>query len=97
MRTFIIHSLAIVLVGFATGCATSTPAERSAKMQKEIDEMIQVYGPACEKLGFKADTDPWRECILRLDTNKALENYSIRSTPMVQCWGHRNFFQCAPF
>lgn len=96
MRTFIIHSLTIMLVGFATGCATSTPAERSARMQKEVDEMIQVYGPSCEKLGFKADTDPWRDCILKLNVGKALENYSTHPN-MVQCWGHRSFFQCAPF
>ena len=62
MRTLI---FAIVLV--LAGCATT--AERSAKMQREADKMIVIYGPACEKLGYKTGTDPWRDCILRLYTN----------------------------
>ena len=87
--------LILLALGLA-GCASLTPAEKAARMQREIDEMIQVYGPGCEKLGFKPDTDPWRECILKLNTGKTLENYSARAN-MVQCWGHRDFFQCSPF
>lgn len=36
------------------GCAT--PEQRAARA-------IERYAPFCEKLGFKANTDPWRQCI----------------------------------
>lgn len=78
------------------GCTALSPAERSAQMQKEVEEMIQVYGPACEKLGFQPDSNQWRECILNLNTSKTLENYRTRSTT-IQCFGHRGFSQCSSF
>jgi hypothetical protein len=43
MRTLI----ALVLTGLVAGCATAP--DRAVQMQREVDEMIQVYGPACEK------------------------------------------------
>ena len=92
MRRLIVTALLVSLAG----CAALTPAERSAEMQKEVDEMIQVYGPACEKLGFQPASDPWRECILKLNTSKAIEIYGTRPTTS-QCWGHRGFFQCSTF
>jgi hypothetical protein len=27
--------------------------------------MIGYYAPFCEQLGFAADTDPWRNCVLQ--------------------------------
>ena len=92
MRRLIVPAIVAGLVG----CATPTPAERSAQMQNEVNEMIQVFGPACEKLGFQPDSDPWRECILKLNTSKAMETYRTRPTT-TQCWGHRGFFQCSSF
>lgn len=85
-----------------SGCASLTPAERSLQMQQEVDTMIQVYGPACEKLGYKADTDPWRECILKLDSShraERLERMERLSTQMTttDCWGYRGFFHCSTF
>ncbi len=96
MRKFAPFLAAACVSALLAGCASLTPAERAAQMQREVDEMIQVYGPACEKLGYKAYTDPWRECILKLDTAKNLERYSTRAT-MTECWGHRGFFQCSTF
>lgn len=96
MRKFAPFLAAACVSALLAGCASLTPAERAAQMQREVDEMIQVYGPACEKLGYKADTDPWRECILKLDTAKNLERYSTRAT-MTECWGHRGFFHCSTF
>lgn len=93
MRKLIIASLCAAVLG---GCASMSPAERAAQMQREVDEMIQVYGPACEKLGYKADSDPWRECILKLNNSKNLERYNTRAT-MTECWGHRGFYQCSTF
>lgn len=93
-RVLTLFSLSLVLLG---GCANLTPAERSALMQQEIEEMIQVYGPACGKLGYQADTDPWRECILKLNTAKNLEyDYSTRMAPPV-CRSYRGFVRCEPF
>lgn len=87
--------LSALLVSLA-GCATSNLAERSAQMENEVAEMIQVYGPACEKLGFQPDSDAWRDCILKLNTSKTVEKYNSRPT-MNQCWGHRGFYQCSFF
>ena len=52
MRTSIAVILSIVLLA-----ACATPAEQAAMMNREVDRMIVVYGPACEKLGYKSDTD----------------------------------------
>ncbi len=41
-------------------------------MEREIDEMVQIYGPACEKIGFNRNTDPWRNCIINLSQKDAL-------------------------
>lgn len=86
----------LALAALIAGCASPTPEERAAKMEHEIDEMIIVYGPSCEKLGFKADTDEWRNCILRLSVKESYEQY--RSAPTTTtCFGHRGFFQCSTF
>lgn len=85
--------LPIGLALLALGCAT--PAERAARHQAEVEEMITVYGPACEKLGYKRDDDKWRDCILRLATQDD-RRYSRQPT-MTTCIGHRGFFSCSAF
>lgn len=82
-------SLLLILV---TGCATQE--ERAAAVQRDVDDMIRVYGPGCEKLGFKSDTDSWRECILRLAHRDDLQRREFTTT---HCIGHRGFFQCSTF
>ena len=84
----------IALLVFVAGCAT--PAERAAQMEREIDEMIVVYGPACERLGFGRDSDPWRDCILRLNAKDAYERYQ-RAPSASTCFGHRGFYRCTTF
>lgn len=75
--------------------ACSTPAERAASVQKDVERMIEVYGPGCDKLGFSKDTDPWRECILRLN---ARDDARYLSRPMTtNCVGHRGFYNCTSF
>ena len=84
----------LTVIALLAGCAT--PAERAAQMQREVDEMIQVYGPSCEKLGYQKDTDPWRDCILRLSAKDSYERY--RAAPRTtNCIGHRGFVQCTTF
>jgi hypothetical protein len=77
---------------FITGCAT--PEQRAAQISAEVDDMVRVYGPGCEKLGFKSDTDPWRDCILRLATKTSLERREVMTT---NCIGSRGFFHCSTF
>ncbi len=82
----------LAVIAALAGCAT--PAERAAQVQREVDEMIQVYGPACEKLGYKADSDPWRQCILRLSEK---DSYQRGYPATTNCFGHRGFMQCTTF
>ena len=88
MRALVI-SMAVL---FVAGCAT--PAERAAQVQREVDEMVRVYGPGCEKLGFKAESDPWRDCVLRLASKDSLERRDFTTT---NCVGSRGFFHCSTF
>lgn len=93
MRQILVMS---ALLAVLTGCAGLTPAERAEQMQQEVDEMIQVYGPACTKLGYTADTDPWRECILKLNARRQAE-LAVGQPTMTHCWGHRGFMHCSTF
>jgi len=76
------------------GCATT--ADRAAQMQSEIEEMVAVYCPACDKLGFQSGTDPWRNCILGLNSQKTRERY-MTGPRLTSCWGHRGFYSCSGF
>ena len=88
MRAIAVSLLVLSLVG----CATQE--ERAAAVQRDVDDMIRVYGPGCEKLGYKSDTDPWRECVLRLAHRDDLQRRDLMTT---HCIGHRGFFQCSTF
>ena len=90
MRTFV----ASILIALLTGCTTQ--ADRTARMQRQVDEMIATYGPGCEKLGYARDADPWRDCILRLNARDTAARYS-RTPTTTSCFGHRGFFQCSTF
>jgi hypothetical protein len=52
----------LILLALLSGCASDPLAEQK-QATKLMEYKIQVYGPACEKLGFEIDTDAWRECI----------------------------------
>jgi len=54
----------ISLMALLAGCA-SDPAAEQARATKLMEHKIQVYGPACEKLGFEKDSNAWRECVQR--------------------------------
>lgn len=86
----IVVSLATLL----TGCATT--AERATQMKAEIDDMVAIFGPACEKLGFQNDTDPWRNCVLGLSAQRNRDLY-LQAPRMSSCWGHRGFYRCSIF
>lgn len=88
---------AIVLLGaLALLAACASPAERAAQMEREVEGMVRIYGPACTKLGYKPDTDPWRDCVLNLNDQENTRRYSTR--PMsTTCFGHRGFYHCSAF
>lgn len=92
------HARTWLYLGVATtvfGCAVS-PAERAAQAQRDMEQTIATYGPACEQLGYKSGTDLWRDCVLRLNTKDAYERY--RMTPWTtSCFGSRGFYQCSTF
>jgi hypothetical protein len=47
---------------FITGCASDS--ERAAAAERDARRRIDVYGAACEQMGFKKDTDAWRFCVV---------------------------------
>lgn len=87
------NGLMVLLIAALAGCMTQ--AERIAAEKAEVDEMVKVYGPACEKLGYAKDTDPWRDCILRM---RAHRDAQIRPYPTTTtCVGQRGFYNCTSF
>lgn len=86
----------LLITLLVAACATLTPEERAAKVEREIDEMIRIYGPACEKLGFRSDSDQWRDCVLRLSADERRLQYINRPTT-TSCVGRRGFFHCTTF
>jgi hypothetical protein len=65
---------ALLLLAVATA-ACSTPQERAAQKQAEMASMMATYGPACSRLGYAVDSDPWRSCILSLSAKDDLQRY----------------------
>lgn len=47
-----------------SGCSASEIAVR------QTERAMDVYGPACEKMGYSTHTDPWRDCVLKLSTSR---------------------------
>ncbi|NMG00809.1 hypothetical protein GPA27_25845 [Aromatoleum toluolicum] len=87
-------ALPLALAALLVSCAT--PAERAAQVEREVEQMITIYGPACERLGYKQDSDQWRDCILQLNAQERHERYS-RMPTSTTCIGHRGFFHCSTF
>lgn len=69
------HAAALLGLALATAACT-TPQERAAQKQAEVASMITIYGPACARLGYAVDTDPWRNCIVNLSTKDDMMHYS---------------------
>ena len=65
---------ALLLLAVATA-ACSTPQERAAQKQAEMANMMATYGPACSRLGYAVDSDPWRNCIINLSMKDDLQHF----------------------
>lgn len=48
------------------GCAT--PQDRALAQQAEVERMMAEFGPACTKVGYTPNTDPWRDCVVQSAT-----------------------------
>lgn len=72
-RRTALRLLAWLPVAMLAACAT--PQERAAQARAEVEEMMVVYGPACTHMGYAAQSDAWRSCVLNLDTRAELRTY----------------------
>ena len=70
------------------GC--STPQERAARLQADMDRVIVEYGPACSRLGYQANSDQWRNCLLQLNTNDEIIGAGY-STRLYGGWGRSHW------
>lgn len=59
------------------GCAT--PQERAARAQADMERDMTLYGPACLRLGYSADSDQWRACVLQLAAKEDIRYNSYPS------------------
>lgn len=88
MRVFIVAAASVVCL---LGC--STPQEQAIKQQAEMDRMIAEYGPACNKLGYASNTDPWRDCVMQLVAKNGGKNGGVSTSIFGSfgSWGRSGF------
>lgn len=64
---FFMQKRAIYILGLSvlfTSCA-SDPIAQQKQATKLMEYKVEVYGSACEKLGYEKNTNEWIECIQR--------------------------------
>ncbi|MDB5959942.1 MAG: hypothetical protein JWP59_1236 [Massilia sp.] len=76
MRTLLLATASALCL---TAC--STPQERALQQQADMDRIMIEYGPACARLGFTANSDPWRNCVLQLSTRDEISRYANSNYP----------------
>jgi len=83
----------MLILALSTLAACSTPADRAARAQKEVEQMMQEFGPACDKLGFAHDSDAWRNCVLKLGVEQNAQRYPVMTT----CYRSPGLLHCDSF
>ncbi|MDR3481715.1 MAG: hypothetical protein P4L91_13500 [Burkholderiaceae bacterium] len=83
--------ISLLMLSLLGACVSQ--AERTAQATRQVEQMIQTYGPACEKLGYQRDSDAWRSCVLSLDSKENSERYPVTTN----CFGPRGFIQCTTY
>ena len=78
MNTRAIYILS--LMALLAGCVSNPIAEQN-KAIKLMEYKMQVYGPACERLGFEKDTNSWRDCIQREYEHTIIHQEYYRNYP----------------
>jgi hypothetical protein len=79
VRTFIALTSLLLPIALLAGCAT--PAQEALYAQHEMERTMTIYGPACEKLGYVANTDAWRNCVMQLSYKNDIQRYSFSYGP----------------
>jgi hypothetical protein len=79
MRTYLALPVSIAFIGLLAGCAT--PEQQAAHAQQEMERTMAIYGPACERLGYQANTDQWRNCVMQLSYKDDVQRYSAYVAP----------------
>ena len=54
----------VLVVLLLSGCSAQQLA------LKEVEKMERVYGPACEKLGYKPQTPEFSDCLIKLSDRR---------------------------
>jgi hypothetical protein len=85
MRTLLLLSLAASALCLS---ACSTPQQRAQRQQADMERMMIEFGPACQRLGYTANSDPWRNCIIQLGVKDEIDRYGT-STYLHGGWGGR--------
>ncbi|WP_426111305.1 hypothetical protein [Massilia sp. PWRC2] len=70
--------------------ACSTPQERAFRQQANMDATIIEFGPACARLGYTANSDLWRNCVIQLSTRDDFVRYG--SSYPYGGWGGRPYW-----
>jgi hypothetical protein len=83
-----ITTMLIAAAALLAGC--STTQERAAAAQADVERMMQIYGPACTRLGYAAESDQWRNCVLHLSEADDIQRYGYPSyyAGGARYWGH---------
>ena|SRR5437763_10935372 len=78
LRT-LLRTLSRTMLPAALGAlaACTTPQQRAAHKEAEVEQMMVIYGPACSRLGYRPNSDPWRSCVLQLNVQDDLLRYQV--------------------
>lgn len=79
----------LILIIASTLCllGCTTPQEQAARQQAEMDRMVGEFGPACNRVGYPANTDQWRDCVVQLAERNGAGRGSV-STSFFGSWSN---------
>ncbi|MES2299190.1 MAG: membrane lipoprotein lipid attachment site-containing protein [Pseudomonadota bacterium] len=83
------RKIIIALVAGLMLAACATPYDDQARLQHDMERIISVYGPACEKLGYAPNTDQWRNCMLQLSIKDDADHNSAYYQHYTPYWRYR--------
>jgi hypothetical protein len=70
------HKVMTLCLGALLAAGCTTPQQRAATAQAEMGRAMAAYGPACAQLGYRDDSDRWRDCVLQLSARDDLRRYA---------------------
>jgi len=86
-----LHFILLILSVFCL-CGCTTPQQRAAAEQARMDRMIGEFGPACYQLGYPANSDQWRSCVVQLAERNGAARGSVSTSffGSFGSWGRRS-------